>query len=218
MILTEAYTFDEAKCKVHGGGLREDGSPKELFMEGIFIQGDQKNHNKRVYPVNEIRNAVSSINDMILKGESVLGEADHPEELNINLERVSHVIEKMWMDGPNGIGKLRILPTPKGNLIRSLLESNVKLGVSSRGSGNVDNGGRVSEFEIVTVDIVARPSAPQAYPRAVYETLYNSKRGKVIDDLATEMTYIKDNKLLVNKKAQKLLKEEIMSFFSNLKS
>lgn len=209
VLLTERYTYDEARCNVQGGGLREDGSPKELYMEGIFIQGDVKNHNKRKYPLHEIRRAVGLINSIIEKGESVLGEADHPEELNINLDRVSHIIEKMWTTGADGMGKLKILPTPKGNLVRTLLESKVKLGVSSRGSGNVDNTGNVSDFEIVTVDIVARPSAPNAYPLPIYEAL-NAKRGRVIEDLAYAMVH--------DPKAQKFLKEELLSFFNNLKS
>ena len=82
----------------------------------------------------------------------------------------------MWMEGNNGMGKLQILPTPKGNIIRTLIESHVKLGVSSRGVGNVDDHGEVSGFEIITVDVVARPSAPEAYPKPVCRSL-NTRRG-----------------------------------------
>src|SRR3990170_5774964 len=152
LILTERMNFDEAKCVVEAGELDAQGKSKDLFMRGIFVQGGVKNHNQRVYPVNEIRMAVDSINETLRRGESVLGEADHPEELNINIDRVSHMITEMYMDGPNGMGKLKILPTPMGNIVRTLLENGVKLGVSSRGSGNVDDRGEVSQFEIVTVD------------------------------------------------------------------
>ena len=95
-------------------------------------------------------------NDQIEGGYSVLGEVDHPEGLNINLDRVSHMITNMWMDGPNGYGKLKILPTPMGSLVKTMLENGVKLGVSSRGSGNVreDGSGEVSDFEIIIVDVV----------------------------------------------------------------
>ncbi|MFN9982308.1 MAG: hypothetical protein ACK53Y_20440, partial [bacterium] len=125
--------------------------------------------NERIYPRHEIIKAVETINEQIRNGNSVLGEVDHPDDLKINLDRVCANIKRMWMDGPNGFGKLQILPTQMGNLVRAMLESGVKLGVSSRGQGNVDRNGKVSDFEIVTVDIVAQPSAPNAYPTPVYE-------------------------------------------------
>jgi hypothetical protein len=91
----------------------------------------------------------------------------------------------MWMDGPCGYGKLRILPTPMGQLVKTMLDSGVKLGVSSRGSGNVnDHNGHVSDFEIVTVDVVAQPSAPNAYPKAIYEGLLNMKYGHKVMEIA----------------------------------
>lgn len=206
--LTEAMTFDQAQVLLEGGGLNEQGKPKDLYMRGIFVQGGVKNHNQRVYPVNEIRNAVEQLNEVLRRGESILGEADHPEELNINLDRVSHMITEMYMDGPNGIGKLKVLPTPMGNIVRTLLESGVKLGVSSRGSGNVTESGDVSDFEIVTVDVVARPSAPAAYPKAVYEA-FNMRRGAIVQDLAESMCN--------DAKAQKYLQNELVNFINSLK-
>ncbi len=206
--LTEAMTFDQAQVLLEGGGLNDQGKPKDLYMRGIFVQGGVKNHNQRVYPVNEIRSAVDQLNETLRRGESILGEADHPEELNINLDRVSHMITEMYMDGPNGIGKLKVLPTPMGNIVRTLLEAGVKLGVSSRGSGNVTETGDVSDFEIVTVDVVARPSAPAAYPKAVYEA-YNMRRGAITQDLAEAMTH--------DQKAQKYLKDELINFINALK-
>ena len=112
LILTERMNFDETQCLVEGGGLNESGKPKDLYMRGIFVQGGVKNHNQRVYPVSEIRHAVDQIDETLRRGESVLGEADHPEELNINIDRVSHMITEMYMEGGNGMGKLKILPTP----------------------------------------------------------------------------------------------------------
>jgi hypothetical protein len=174
--LTEHLTFDRANMIVES--VNEQGDLKTLYMKGIFIQGGVRNANERVYPVNEIEKAVEQVNRQISEGYSVLGEVDHPDDLKINLDRVSHMISSMWMDGANGFGKLKILPTPMGQLVRTMLESNVKLGVSSRGSGNVNDGdGRVSDFEIVTVDIVAQPSAPQAFPKPIYESLLNMKHG-----------------------------------------
>ncbi len=147
--LRESLSFDQARMIVESA---EEG--KNLYMKGICIQGGVRNANQRVYPVNEIGRAVNTLNDQIAGGYSVLGEVDHPEGLNINLDRVSHMITEMWMDGPNGYGKLKILPTPMGQLVRTMLESGVKLGVSSRGSGNV------SEDESNTVSPVAFTLTP----------------------------------------------------------
>ena len=179
-------------------------------MKGIFIQGGVRNHNERVYPVHEIEKAVGTLNEQIKGGYSVLGEVDHPDDLKINLDRVSHMITDMWMDGPNGFGKLKILPTPMGKLVETMLESGVKLGVSSRGSGNVsESDGKVSGFEIVTVDVVAQPSAPQAYPTAIYEGLMNMKGGSKVFEMAREAS--------ADSKVQKYLKEAVTQLIKDLK-
>jgi|TARA_B100000073_G_scaffold206219_2_gene171041 hypothetical protein len=186
-----------------------DDEGKDLYMKGIFIQGEKQNHNGRVYPLNEINKAVKTLQEKIEGGFSVLGEADHPDDLNINLDRVSHVIENIQMNGSDGIGKLKLLPTPMGNICTTLIESGVKLGVSSRGSGNVTESGHVSDFEIVTVDIVANPSAPEAYPDPIYEQLMNhGRKGNVLMDVARATEH--------DKKAQKYLKEEILRFINDL--
>ena len=207
--LQEHLNFNQAKIRV----LVEDGPDgkgKTLFMEGICIEGGVRNANERVYPVNEITKAVESINKQVVEGYSVMGEVDHPEDLKINLDRVSHVIDKMWMDGPCGYGKLRILPTPMGQLVKTMLDSGVKLGVSSRGSGNVNDGnGHVSDFEIVTVDVVAQPSAPHAYPRAIYEGLLNMKYGHKVLEMAKDAGT--DNKV------QRYLSGEITRLIKDLK-
>jgi hypothetical protein len=150
------------------------------------------------------------LNDQIQSGYSVLGEVDHPDDLKVNLDRVSHMITQMWMEGPNGYGKMKILPTPMGNLIRTMLESGVKLGVSSRGSGNVDDySGKVSDFEIITVDVVAQPSAPGAYPTPVYEHLMNTRGGNKAFRVAQETRE--------DPKAQKYLKENLLNIIKGLK-
>lgn len=188
----------------------ESPTGKNLYMRGIFIQGGIRNANERIYPVDEIENAVKTLNEQISSGYSVLGEVDHPDDLKINLDRVSHCIINMAMDGPNGIGKLKILPTPMGQLVRTMLESGVKLGVSSRGSGNVnDSDGKVSDFEIITVDIVAQPSAPNAYPKAIYESLMNMKHGHRMLEIAKEAKG--------DKKVQSYLKNEVVRLIKELK-
>jgi len=173
--LRENLSFDQAKMVVESDG--EHG--KNLYLKGICIQGDKRNQNQRVYPAREIARAVKTLNDQIAGGYSVLGEVDHPDDLKINLDRVCHMVTEMWMEGADGYGKLKILPTPMGSLVKTMLENGVKLGVSSRGSGNVsDNGsGEVSDFEIITIDVVAQPSAPGAYPTPIYEHLMNYRGG-----------------------------------------
>lgn len=165
--------------------LEKSNDGKDLFMKGIFVQAEVRNQNQRVYPLNEIANSINNINERIKSGGGVPGELDHPEELSINLDRVSHVITDMWMEGNNGMGRLKLIhTTPCGAIAKALLEANVKLGVSSRGSGNVGHDGRVSDFDMVTVDIVAQPSAPDAYPRSIYESLFNMRGGQIIHGVA----------------------------------
>jgi hypothetical protein len=197
LYLRENLTFDRAGMVVEA----EEGSNgrKNLYMKGIFIEGGVKNANQRVYPVNEIEEAVSNINEQIKGGYSVLGEVDHPDDLKINLDRVSHMITEMW-----------ILPTPMGELVKSMLEAGVKLGVSSRGSGDVsESSGHVSNFEIVTVDIVAQPSAPHAYPKAIYESLLNMRGGHKALEMAGDAVQ--------DQKVQKYLKEAVTRLINELK-
>ena len=205
--LLERLSFDDAQIRVESIE-NKDGS-KNLFMKGIFIQGGVRNQNQRVYPIDEISKAVDSVNEKLKGGFSVLGEADHPEELTVNLDRVSHMITEMWMDGKNGYGKLNIIPTPMGNIVQTLLDSGAKLGVSSRGSGNVTEDGKVSDFEIVTVDVVAQPSAPDAYPQSMYESLMNMRGGYRMHGMARYAH--------VDKVAQKHLTSDIVKFINELK-
>jgi len=180
---------------------------KTLGMEGIFVQAEQRNQNGRVYPLKEIKRAVDEIDQRIRKGETVMGELDHPPELQINLDRVSHIIEDMWMDGNNGIGKLKLIETPMGNIATALMKAGAKLGVSSRGSGNVDDNGIVEGFECVTVDIVAQPSAPEAYPKPVYESLFNMRGGAVLHRTAASVTHDKSAEKHLVKGIQSLIRE-----------
>tara|TARA_B100000768_G_scaffold167246_1_gene171203 strand:- start:782 stop:1420 length:639 start_codon:yes stop_codon:yes gene_type:complete len=204
--LKEHLTFDQAKIVTEAVDNGKGG--KNLFMEGIFVQGAKQNQNQRIYPVNEITKAVNSVQGKIDEGYTVLGEADHPDDLQVNLDRVSHMIERMWMQGSDGYGRLKLLPTPMGNICITLLENGVKLGVSSRGSGNVTESGNVSDFEIQTVDIVANPSAPDAYPDPLYEQIMNGKRGNILLDVAAAKTE--------DDAAQKYLQEEVLKFIESL--
>lgn len=203
--LREQLTYNQAQLVTES---QDENGNKSLHMEGIFVQGDKRNQNQRIYPVNEIAKAVKSIEERIKSGVSVLGEADHPDDLNINLDRVSHVITNMWMNGSDGYGKLKILPTPMGNICKTLIESGCKIGVSSRGSGNVDDRGYVSEFEIITVDIVANPSAPDAFPDPLYEQIMRGNRANVLMDVANAVNH--------DKVAEKYLQEEVLKLINNL--
>lgn len=189
--------------------LTESQDGKDLYMSGLFIQGNVKNGNGRVYPAEEISRAVESVQNRLKKGETVLGELDHPEELQINLDRVSHIITELQCNGADGLGKLKIIDTPMGNIARSLLKAGAKLGVSSRGSGNVDGSGRVSDFDIVTVDIVAQPSAPDAYPKAIYESLFNMRGGEIVYRTAEAVVH--------DKNAEQHLAKAITRFIQELK-
>lgn len=209
LYLKENLTFDAARVEL----LNEDspdGKGKSMVLKGVCIEGGIKNENGRVYPISEIQKAVSKINEQIKGGYSVLGEVDHPDDLKINIDRVSHMITDMWMDGHAGHGKLKILPTPMGNLVKTMLESGVKLGVSSRGSGNVNEGsGEVSDFDIITVDVVAQPSAPHAYPKAIYEGLLNMRGGHQVFEMAREAGQ--------DSRVQRHLKEAVVRLINDLK-
>ena len=118
------------------------------------------------------------------------------------------MIERMWMDGQDGLGRLKLLPTPMGNICKTLIDNGVKLGVSSRGSGNVNDSGKVSDFEIQTVDIVANPSAPDAYPDPLYEQIMNGHRGNILLDVANAVNH--------DDLAEQYLQKEVLKFIETL--
>ena len=147
---------------------REDGK-KNMFIEGIFLQGGIKNRNGRMYPIETLANEVNRYNESYVKSGRALGELGHPDGPQINLDRVSHVITSLRQEGSNWIGKAKLTDTPMGNTARGLIESGVRLGVSSRGMGslrlNKEGINEVqSDFHLATAaDIVADPSAPDAF-------------------------------------------------------
>jgi hypothetical protein len=185
--------------------IEDNQKTRSSYLSGIFMQADVLNGNQRKYPLAEIATAVNDINRRIKEGMSVFGELNHPDNLSIDLNNVSHIITEMYMDGANAIGKARIIENhPKGQIVKAILEAGGKLGVSSRGSGNV-NEGVVSQFSLVTVDIVATPSAPNAFPGHVMESLQDNKK---IMTLAESVIH--------DDTAQKYFKKELASFFEKL--
>lgn len=182
----------------------QDG--KSLCLSGIFMQADIKNRNGRMYPLSEITEAVNGAKLRISEQNGLMGELDHPQTLQINLDRVSHVITELWMQGANAYGKAKLINTPMGNIAQELIKNNVKIGVSSRGAGNVNESGGVSGFQFITVDIVAQPSAPNAYPGSIYEAIQHAKNGNQVMTLAEQVRH--------DAAAQKYLKKEILKWLS----
>ncbi len=181
---------------------------KKMWISGIFMQAQIRNRNNRVYPINEISNAVNLAKQRIVETNGIFGEIDHPQNLTINLDRVSHVITELWMQGDHAYGKARLLDTPMGKIGQELFKSGVKVGVSSRGAGNVNESGEVNGFNFITVDIVATPSAMQAYPGSIYESLEASKSGNKIMTLAEQVCQDTD--------AQKYFQKEILKWISDM--
>ena len=120
-LLREFRDYTDSKIVLEESADLDHNGNKLLHMKGVFIQADVRNQNQRVYPLREIGKAVEAMNKKIVSEGGIQGELDHPEELSINLDRVSHIITEMWMDGGNGCGKLKLIPTPMGNIASTLL-------------------------------------------------------------------------------------------------
>jgi hypothetical protein len=177
---------------------------KNLYLSGKIMAAEEKNLNQRVYPRAEIQRAVDVINEKAKSQNYILGELNHPDNLSIDLKNVSHIITEAYMDGDAAIGKCKILNTPSGLIVKSLIEGGVKVGVSSRGTGNVTMEGIVEDFSFVTLDIVAQPSGPGCYPDVIRESVENKK----VMTLAEAV--------LDDPKAQKYFKEEISRFIASI--
>lgn len=185
---------------------QQSSDGKDCWLSGIFMQAEIQNRNGRKYPLNEISTAVKNAQQRIKEANGIFGELDHPQTLTINLDRISHVITEMSMDGSNARGKAKLLGTPMGMIAKELVKSGVRLGVSSRGAGTVQESGGVQGFQFVTVDIVAQPSAPGAVPDAVYESLMASKHGSAALTLAEQVRN--------DPKAQKYFVKEFKKFLN----
>lgn len=178
---------------------------KSMWLNGICMQSSLKNRNGRNYPLSEITMAVENAKQRIKECNGIFGELDHPQSLTINSDRISHVITEMWMHGNDAYGKAKLLNTPMGLIAQELLKSGVKIGVSSRGAGNVNESGDVNGFQFITYDIVITPSAPNAYPGMMYESL-DTKLGRKVQTLAEQVRE--------DPAAQKYFKKEILNWIS----
>jgi len=152
-----------------------EGKGKEQYIKGIFMQSDIKNQNGRVYPHAVLKKEVSNFNNKYVKEGRALGELGHPMGPVINLDRVSHVIKELKEDGTNFIGKAKVMDTPNGKIVKNFISEGVKLGVSSRGMGSLKANKKTGvnevqkDFVLSTVDIVADPSAPDAFVNGIME-------------------------------------------------
>ena len=161
---------EEINVLIEGKG----SSKKEYFIEGIFLQSDVKNRNGRVYPFETLQKEVARYNKEYINKNRAYGELGHPDGPTINLERVSHMIKELKEDGRNFVGKAKIMDTPMGKIVKNLMDEGGKLGVSSRGMGSLDskNGANYvrDDFYLATAaDIVADPSAPNAFVEGIME-------------------------------------------------
>jgi hypothetical protein len=186
----------------------ENDGEKFWYMNGIFMQANKQNGNGRVYTNEEMRREVEKINSKISQGKSVLGECDHPGKLEVSMKNASHVIQELRMDGDNVYGKAKVLKTPSGQIVEGLMKSGVQVGVSSRGSGQVLEDGTVKDFNLITVDVVSDPSAPDAYPETVEESIMLSKHGYSVYKLAEELQNDKDAQKYFEKEFHKWLEEK----------
>lgn len=180
-----------------------------MWLSGVFMQADVKNRNQRVYPISEMINAVANASKAIKENGGIFGELDHPQTLTVNMDRISHAITELYMDGNNVYGKAKLLKTPMGLIAEELGKSGVRYGISSRGAGQVNEGsGMVSGFVFVTADLVATPSAPRAFPKPVYESLQNSKEGTKVLTLAESLQH--------DDSAQKYFAKEVIKYLDNV--
>ena len=152
---------------------KEDGK-KNYKIKGIFMQADIKNRNGRVYPMDVLNKEVERYNKQYVNEKRAFGELGHPEGPTVNLDKVSHMITKLYPDGKNFIGEAKIMSTPMGEIVKTLMDEGAKLGVSSRGMGSLDqkNGANYvrNDFYLATAaDIVAAPSAPNAFVEGIME-------------------------------------------------
>lgn len=183
-----------------------ESASADMFLRGTLMQAATKNRNGRNYPLQEIKNAVTSLAEQIKNGNYCLGELEHPDGLSVSLKNASHAITEIAMDGNNAVGKLKLLKTPMGNIARAIVESGVRIGISSRGAGSVNEAGIVSGYSVVTCDLVATPSCVDAM-LSISESL-QSKTGNKVLTLAEAMQQ--------DPKAQKYFAKEIKTFIDRM--
>ena len=201
--------------------IERKGSKKSLYIEGVFLQGDIKNRNGRMYPMETLRKEVGRyIKENVSSGRA-LGELGHPDGPTVNLDRVSHKIVSLKESGSNFIGKAKILSTPMGKIAESLLSDGVKLGVSSRGIGSITRQEGINvvgeDFMLATAaDIVADPSAPDAFVEGIMEGKDWVWEGGILRERYAEKTYKQINTLATQKQLDEKKLDLFQDFLNNL--
>jgi len=202
--------------------VEERNGKKSLYIEGVFFQGDIRNRNGRMYPSQTLAREVSRYNEAFIQKGRALGELGHPDGPTVNLDRVSHKITSLCQEGSNFVGRAKILSTPMGNIAKSLLDEGVKLGVSSRGVGSVttnNEGVNVvgEDFMLATAaDIVADPSAPDAFVAGIMEGKDWVWDGGILRERIAEKTYKKINTLVDSRQLQENKLKLFQDFLGNL--
>jgi hypothetical protein len=197
----------------------EKEGKKNLFIEGVFMQAEQQNKNGRIYPRDILINEVARYNQSYIRENRALGELGHPEGPTVNLERVSHIITNLKENGNDVVGKAKILGTPYGKIVENLIDSGVKLGVSSRGMGSLKQVNGVNmvqeDFMLAAVDIVADPSAPNAFVNGIMEGKQWIWENGLLKEKELEK-WRKDIKKTPSKKLEEQYLKVFKSFLSNL--
>jgi len=195
---------------------------KNLYIEGVFLQGNIQNRNGRMYPMETLRKEVARYNESNITSGRALGELGHPDGPTVNLDRVSHKIVSLKESGSNFIGKAKILSTPMGKIAESLISEGVKLGVSSRGIGSLRpsrEGVNIvgEDFMLATAaDIVADPSAPDAFVEGIMEGKDWVWDGGILREKFAEKTYAQINTLVDTKQLEENKLFLFDQFLSNL--
>jgi hypothetical protein len=189
------------------------GKGKEYFIEGVFLQSNLKNRNGRVYPMEILDKEVKRYNEEYVAKNRAFGELGHPDSPTINLDRVSHMIKSLRREGDNFIGKAKIMDTPYGKIVKSLIDEGATLGVSSRGMGSLQSKGGISmvqdDFTLATAaDIVADPSAPDAFVEGVME----SKEWVMVDGKFVEKD-LQEAQRIIRKTSLRNLEEQKLRLF-----
>ncbi|NBW15493.1 MAG: primosomal protein [Caulobacteraceae bacterium] len=192
----------------------EKNGQKNYFIKGVFMESDTKNRNGRVYPGEIMEKEIGRYNNEYVKQNRAMGELGHPEGPTVNLERVSHIIKNLSVDGKQIIGEAKIMDTPYGKIVKNLIDEGAKLGVSSRGMGSLKEQDGVNvvqeDFMLAAVDVVADPSAPNAFVNGIME-------GKewIWDNGVLKPVVIEQYKKVIKNTPSRKLEEQAMNLFKD---
>jgi len=206
-LIRENVYSDDIKLLVE-----ETDNGKKYKINGIFMQSEVENQNGRIYKRPLIEREVDRYKREKILTNSAVGELDHPKGPHINVERISHIVEDMYMDGDNAVGKARILDTTMGRIVKTLLSENIRVGVSSRGVGNVAGKYVKDDFKLLAIDVVNDPSAPDAFVEGILE----NKEYIIKDNRIVEIGFDNFKKSLDKKYSKEDLMENLNKFFKNI--